>query len=106
MSTRLRKVDRINPEFIDQAELLRVLNRFKNGDFATRLPGDRTGVAGKIYDTVNDIIDMTDRLYKELNRINEAVGKEGKLTHRATLAGATGSWLESIESINGLVADL
>src|SRR4051812_18175346 len=106
MSTRLRKVERFNPDVIDQADLLRVLNRFKNGDFSVRLPVERTGMAGKIYDALNDVIDTSDRLNKELSRVNEVVGKEGKLAHRASLPRATGSWAGCIESVNGLLTDL
>ena len=106
MSTRLRKVERFNPDLIDQGELLRVLNDFKNGDFNVRLPAERTGIAGKIYDALNEVIDYNDRLNKELNRLNHTVAKEGKLTHRAALPRASGSWAEYIESVNGLVADL
>src|SRR5204862_2237025 len=65
-----------------------------------------TGMAGKIYDALNEVIDNSDRLNKELNRVNHVVGKEGKLTHRAVLPRATGSWSECIDSVNGLVTDL
>ena len=30
----------------------------RHGDFTVRLPMDRTGVAGKIYDTLNEIAGM------------------------------------------------
>jgi HAMP domain-containing protein/CheY-like chemotaxis protein/signal transduction histidine kinase len=106
MSTRLRKVEKFNPDAVDHRELLNVLHTFRNGDFSIRLPAERTGIAGKIYDALNEIIDNNDRLNKELERINRAVGKEGKLTHRAALPKVTGGWAECIDSVNGLVADL
>src|SRR5437867_13068034 len=99
MSTRLRKVERFDPEAIHPTELLSILTSFRDGNFSVRLPAERTGIAGKIYDTLNQIIDMSDRLDKELNRINKVAGKEGKLTNRASLPGATGSWLECVESV-------
>jgi len=106
MSTRLRKLERFNPDAIDQADLLRVLNGFRNGDFSVRLPAERTGMAGKIYDALNEVIDTGQRLEHELSRVSEVVGKEGKLGHRASLPRATGSWAQCIESVNGLVTDL
>src|SRR5215831_20779122 len=106
MSTRLRKVERFNPDTIDLNQLLDVLHAFRNGDFTVRLPGQKTGVAGKIYDALNEIIDNNDRLNKELERLNRVVGKEGKLTHRASLPRVIGGWAECIGSVNGLVADL
>jgi hypothetical protein len=41
---------------LDEAVLLQVLSDFKNGDFDVRMPLDWTGVAGKIADTLNDVI--------------------------------------------------
>jgi HAMP domain-containing protein/signal transduction histidine kinase/DNA-binding response OmpR family regulator len=93
-------------ENLDSRLLLRVLTDFRKGDFSARLPVDSTGVAGKIYDTINEIIDLNARLTKELGRISAVVGKEGKIRHRASLPGATGGWAESVDSVNSLVGDL
>ena len=60
---------------------------FKKGDFSARLPGDWTGEAGKIAETLNDIIELNDKTAKELERVSRVVGKEGKIMQRATLAG-------------------
>src|SRR5438132_12035551 len=93
-------------EKVDSRLLLRVLTDFRKGDFSARLPVDSTGVAGKIYDTINEIIDLNGRLTKELERITRVVGKEGKIRHRAALPGATGGWCDCIDSVNSLVGDL
>ncbi len=42
----------------------------------------------------------------ELARLGKSVGKRGKLGQRATLGAATGSWAESINSVNMLIDDL
>ncbi len=34
------------------------------------------------------------------------VGKEGKITQRAALTGATGGWATSLDAFNSLIADL
>src|SRR3989454_770557 len=93
-------------ETLDSRLLLRVLTDFRKGDFSARLPVESTGVAGKIYDTVNEIIALNAGLTKELERISTVVGKEGKIKHRAALSGATGGWADCIDSVNGLVGDL
>ena len=49
--------------------LLKVLVAFKKGDFSVRLPGEWTGEAGKIADTLNDIIELSDRTTKEVERV-------------------------------------
>ncbi len=41
--------------------LLKALVAFKKGDFSVRLPGEWTGEAGKIADTLNDIIELSDK---------------------------------------------
>src|SRR2546426_104069 len=93
-------------EKLDSRLLLRVLTDFRKGDFAARLPVDSTGIAGKVYDTINDIIDVNARLTKEMERISTVVGKEGKIRHRTSLAGATGGWADCVDSVNSLVGDL
>src|SRR5438094_77108 len=93
-------------EKLDSRLLLLVLTDFRKGDFSARLPVDNTGVAGKVYDTINEIIDLNSRLTKELERISVVVGTEGKIRHRASLPGATGGWADCIDSVNSLVGDL
>ena len=86
--------------------LLKTLVAFKKGDFSVRLPGEWTGEAGKIADTLNEIIELSDRTAKEVERISRVVGREGKIMHRATVPAATGSWLRLIDSTNLLIDDM
>src|SRR4029450_12627004 len=75
----------------DQARLLlEAMLAFRNGDFTARLPSNWTGVFGKIADVFNETIYLAERLDVETARVSRAVGKEGKLKQRMTLAGATG----------------
>ena len=92
-------------DVIDPKLLLKVLTAIKKGDFSARMPIDQTGTPGKIYDVLNDIIEMNERLADELARISSVVGKEGKITQRASLSGG-GRWASCIESVNMLIADL
>ena len=71
----------------DSVGLLNALQALRRGDFSARLPGSSPGMAGRIADTFNDIVEVTQHLASELARINRAVGKEGKITQRAALAG-------------------
>ena len=59
--------------------LLKALVAFKKGDFSVRLPGEWTGEAGKIADTLNDIIELSDKTTKEVERVSRVVGREEKL---------------------------
>ncbi|MEG4089992.1 HAMP domain-containing protein [Microcoleus sp. Pol12B4] len=87
-------------------QLLRTLVAVKKGDFSVRMPIDQTGLAGKIADELNDIIDLNERMAAELDRIGTVVGKEGKIAQRATIGSAEGSWSASVNSVNTLITDL
>src|SRR5271155_4058599 len=91
---------------LDEAVLLAVLSDFKNGDFGARMPLEWTGVAGKIADTLNDVIAANQTLGDELARVSRVVGKEGKLSQRVAQRGSDRVWSESIDSVNSLIDDL
>src|SRR5947209_2038265 len=86
--------------------LLKTLVAFKKGDFSVRLPGEWTGEAGKIADTLNEIIELSDKTAKEMDRVSRVVGKEGKIMHRAAVPAAAGSWLRLVDSTNLLIDDM
>ena len=90
----------------DTGQLLSALMAFKRGDFSARLPDDWTGVAGKIADTFNDVIRTNQRMTQELERIVRVVGKEGRITQRASLSDVSESWDDAIGCINVLIEDL
>ncbi len=90
---------------LDQSQLLSALMVFKKGDFKVRLPGDRLGMEGKIFDALNEIFEQNDGMAAEFARISKAVGKEGKITQRASLAAA-GGFASCVDSVNSLIGDL
>ena len=93
-------------EQLDAKLLLTVLTSVKRGDFTPRLPVAEVGLNGKIYDAINEIIENNQHLCTELARISEVVGKDGKITERATFEGATQGWASCINSVNTLITDL
>src|SRR4051794_30001331 len=70
---------------LDARRLLVALMALKKGDFSVRLPIEWDGISGKIADTFNEVIDLNDRMAKELDRLSRMVGKEGKITERASV---------------------
>jgi len=90
---------------LDQSQLLTALLAFKKGDFKVRLPEDRVGMAGKIYDALNQILEQNENMTSEFARISKAVGKEGRITQRASLA-AGGGYAACVDSVNSLISDL
>ena len=88
-------------------KLLKVLSDYKRGDFSVRLPVDQVGTTGKIYDTLNDVIELNERMAKEFARISNVVGKGGNIEQRASMPrGHRRRGQECVESVNTLVTDL
>jgi HAMP domain-containing protein/signal transduction histidine kinase/CheY-like chemotaxis protein len=105
-TARMRSHSRANGDELDNRALLLALRAFRRGDFSARLPEDWTGLAGKVADSFNDVIALNQRMAKELERIARVVGKEGRITQRASLGDVSQCWAESIGSVNALISDL
>jgi len=90
----------------DLHQMLHVLQRMRVGDFSVRLPGDRTGLAGKIADTFNDIVAANERMAQQLEYVGQAVGREGKTRQRVAFGLSHGAWGEMEDSVNTLIDDL
>ncbi len=91
---------------MDITRLLSALTALKKGDFSIRLPLDWDGIGGKIADAFNDVIERNQRMARELDRISRVVGKEGKISQRAAIGEVSGSWADSVASVNTLISDL
>jgi HAMP domain-containing protein/signal transduction histidine kinase/CheY-like chemotaxis protein len=91
---------------LNQKELLRILMEVKNGNFSVRMPIDEIGLSGKIYDTLNEIIAMNEKMMNEFTKAGNTIGKQGKLTQRIELPDAKGDWSTGVESLNTLISDL
>ena len=87
-------------------DLLAALRRFKKGDFSVRLPLHLTGIDGEIAEAFNDVVELNEQMTEEFGRLSSVVGKEGKISQRAKLGGATGKWEKCVDSVNTLIGDL
>mgnify|MGYP001366481624 CR=1 FL=1 len=91
---------------LQRRDILKALRAFKRGDFSVRLPGDLSDIDGEIANAFNEVVELNDSMAREFERLNAMVGREGKLSERAKLHAATGSWAQCVDSINGLVTDM
>ena len=91
---------------LDAAAFLSVLAQVRQGDFTARMPLDWTGAAGKVADSLNDVIISNQSLEAELARISRVVGQQGELSQRIPLGGRTQGWSESVDSVNSLIEAL
>src|SRR6185312_16143669 len=91
---------------VNMRKLLRALQAVRDGDFTVRLPGDQTGIAGKVADTFNEIVIANQRMFRELERAGQTVGKDGKTRHRVSIDRRSGAWGAMEASVNTLIDDL
>jgi len=91
---------------LDLHQLLDVLTAVHRGDFTVRMPFDKEGLAGKVCDKLNSIIELNERITNEFSHTADVVGKQGKISQRAAVHGAGGSWAVKVEALNGLIGDL
>jgi len=90
----------------EMTSLLNALIALKKGKSGVRLPNEWTGIAGKVADAFNDVVELNERMSSDLARMREVVGKEGKLSQRLSVGDANGFWAESVQSVNALIDDL
>jgi HAMP domain-containing protein/signal transduction histidine kinase/DNA-binding response OmpR family regulator len=86
--------------------LLDALGQASDGDFKVRLSTRRKGIVGELHQAFNELAERNTMMNRELQRIGRVIGREGRMTERASLGPVGGAWEESIESINALIDDL
>jgi methyl-accepting chemotaxis protein len=86
--------------------LLRAMRAVGAGDFSVALPGHWDGIAGKLADSFNEIVDHNRRLAEGLSRAGEQVGRKGRTRQRLPPADRRGTWADMERSVNSLIDDL
>ena len=87
-------------------ELLAAMQAVSEGDFTVHLPLHWDGIAGKLAESFNQIVNANRRLCHDLARVGQKVGREGQTRQRMAPANRQGAWAEMEESVNGLIDDL
>src|SRR5579871_4818611 len=93
-TTRVKHLEIIRPvkpkknDDWDDDSFFTTLLKVRNGDFSVRMPVDRVGLKGKIYDTLNEIIELNEKMVIEFEKVGHGIGKQGKLTQRVEIDGA------------------
>jgi HAMP domain-containing protein/CheY-like chemotaxis protein/signal transduction histidine kinase len=88
------------------AELLHAMQAMRVGDFSVRMAGDRVGIIGKIADTFNEIVAANQRMARQLERVGQVVGRDGRTKQRVRFGLDDGAWGEMELSVNSLIDDL
>jgi len=99
--------DQLSESSKDEVEqLVEILRSVKNGDFSVRLDYEKGGILARAGELMNDIIGLNEHVASELVRVGKIVGQEGRMTERASVGPAKGSWALSMNSVNQLIGDL
>ena len=91
---------------LDRKQLLRALQRVRSGEFDVRLPDTWSGIDGEIAETFNEIVTANRKIARELQRVGQVVGKQGRTRERVRFDRPQGAWGEMETSVNTLVDDL
>src|SRR5437879_2807578 len=90
----------------DLQELLEALRSARDGEAGVRLSAQKSGVMGDVAKAFNGLAERREGLTNELSRVSRVIGREGRITERAKLKNAKGSWAESVASVNSMIDDL
>jgi HAMP domain-containing protein/CheY-like chemotaxis protein/signal transduction histidine kinase len=90
----------------DLHNLLNALQAMRVGDFSVRMAGSQVGLLGRIADTFNEIVAANERMAKQLERVGQVVGREGRTRQRVKFGVSHGAWGEMETSVNTLIDDL
>jgi HAMP domain-containing protein/CheY-like chemotaxis protein/GAF domain-containing protein len=85
-------------------KLVDALEAAAAGDFSVRLRAD--GPMEDVAAAFNQLVDRNQQVTRELVRVSKVVGREGRITERADVAGAPGSWAEKVGAVNELIDTL
>jgi HAMP domain-containing protein/CheY-like chemotaxis protein/signal transduction histidine kinase len=90
----------------DLEQLLKALRAAKAGDAGVRVKTRKRGIVGELAAAFNDLAARREATTNELVRLSRVIGREGRLTERASIEGATGTWKQSLDALNSVIDDL
>ena len=90
----------------EMTALLTALTALKKGKSGVRLPVEWTGIAGKVADAFNEVVEP-ERAHGPGTFAAQSRRRQGREAQPATQLGdVSGFWQESVESVNDLIDDL
>ncbi len=105
-AAKARAVEPVSGEASELRELLQALQAVRVGDFSVRMAGHQLGLMGKVADTFNEIVAANERMARQLERVGQGVGREGRTRQRVRFGLSEGAWGEMEGSVNSLIDDL
>ncbi|MFV2196247.1 HAMP domain-containing protein [Nocardiopsis sp. LOL_012] len=87
-------------------EILSALYRMRDGDFSVRLRARGNGRIREIVSVFNEVVDHSEQLSSELQRVGDVVRNEGRLHERVAVNPSRGAWGESARALNDLLDEV
>jgi methyl-accepting chemotaxis protein len=89
------------------SSLLAALAAARDGDFSVRLPSsgadDLVDLAASAF---NEWVGRSDAMMREVSRVSQVVGREGRTAERVSLGHVGGAWAVGIEALNSMVEEV
>jgi methyl-accepting chemotaxis protein len=86
--------------------LLDAMRAGRNGSAGVRLKTRKRGLFAELCEAFNDLTEVRENATKELVRVSNAIGRDGRLDERARPEGFAGTWVQSIDAVNTMISDL
>ncbi len=86
--------------------IAKVVTAVANGDLKRKLTVEAKGEIALLADTINGMIDTLAIFAEQVTSVAREVGTEGKLGGQASVPGASGTWKDLTDNVNGLAANL
>src|ERR1700736_3956334 len=83
-------------------QLLNALRAVARGDFTVKLPASWDGIDGEIAAAFNEVVGSNARVLREIERVSNVVGLDGRLGQRAEFH-APGGYGEKLRAVNRLI---
>ncbi len=93
------------PEAAAWPQLMEALAALRDGHFDTRIRA-RTGPLAEAAPIFNELAARNEHLAKELERVGQRVGRDGRLTERLRPRAEGSAWQATIDAANRLIDDL
>ncbi|TDQ55082.1 HAMP domain-containing protein [Actinorugispora endophytica] len=95
-----------NSPTVSDAELdalLEALYKMRDGDFTVRLDPRGQGTHGEIARVLNEVLDHSEQLSSEIQRVSGVVSTDGRLSERVSINPARGAWGKSVHALNQML---
>ncbi len=87
--------------------LLDALRAARDGDLTVRVSPDAAdGLTSQMAIAFNGLVERSEAVLKEIDRVSRVLGREGRVDERATTGQVGGQWASCIDSVNSMIGEV